>query len=36
MGYNVEASQGGFGEGVLDGVNMLVIGAIYGASARGF
>jgi hypothetical protein len=36
MGYNVEVRQGGFGEGVLDGVNMLVIGALRGDRARGF
>jgi len=36
MGYNVEVRQGGFGEGVLDGVDMLVIGAFHGDRARGF
>ncbi len=35
MGYSVEVRPGGFGEGVLDGVDILVIGAVHGARVRG-
>jgi len=36
MGYNVEIRHGGFEDGVLDGVDILIIGVVHGDGARGF